>query len=232
MMKKKCAALTMAGMLLLHMLPASAVLAQSDALFDGAGKKETHTNAPDISEYQNLPKGLLVIKDDAPEMTDSFILNAEQEKNACDLEDCILYYNQGNYAAALPGLVVAVRQGDSRAEEFLGLMYKSGQGVPKDPSRAFELLLSAAEQGSAMAQHNIGLMLFEGMGVKKNPIVALTWLEIATASASKASEKDIVKKDRDALASQLNRQERQAALETAKRWLSRRNKEHLLKTEE
>jgi TPR repeat protein len=165
---------------------------------------------------------------DAPQAADSFAPGDEEGKNICDLDDCLLYYNQKNYAAALPGLVAASRKDNIKAKEILGLMYKAGQGVPKDIERAFDLLFSAAEQGSPLAQRYVGTMLSEGTGVRKNPVLALTWLEIATASTTGAAKKEVAR-DRDIVASQLSRQERQAALDNAKRWFARRGQGYLLK---
>ena len=49
-------------------------------------------------------------------------------------------------------------QGDATAQSNLGVMYASGQGVPKDYAQAVKWYRLAADQGDARAQFNLGLM--------------------------------------------------------------------------
>ena len=51
----------------------------------------------------------------------------------------------------------AAEQGDGRAQNMLGVMYGSGDGVPKDDAEALKWFRKAAEQGHATAQFNLGL---------------------------------------------------------------------------
>ena len=50
------------------------------------------------------------------------------------------------------------RLGKSWAKYNLACLYERGQGVNKDPKRAFELIKLAADQGHHNAQHNLGNM--------------------------------------------------------------------------
>ena len=59
-------------------------------------------------------------------------------------------------------------QGDAIAQAIVGQRYYTGDGVAKNPARAFEWLLQAAEQGHAGAQIAIALMYARGHGVRKN----------------------------------------------------------------
>ena len=66
--------------------------------------------------------------------------------------------------------------GDPKAQHDLGMMYHSGEGVPRDIDEALRWFLLAAERGNADAQFRIGVMCCEGIGVKKNIETAMSWL--------------------------------------------------------
>lgn len=57
-----------------------------------------------------------------------------------------------NYDEAFKWFGVAARQGDARAQFSLGSMYKTGEGVPKDPDVAAHLFQQAAAQGFPAGQ--------------------------------------------------------------------------------
>ncbi len=54
-----------------------------------------------------------------------------------------------------------------------------GQGVPRNPTAAADLLERAARQGHAMSQLTLGYMALKGYGVKQDKAEALTWLTLA-----------------------------------------------------
>jgi TPR repeat protein len=56
-------------------------------------------------------------------------------------------------------------QGDAEAQNNLGLMYGSGQGVERDYAEAVRWFKLAAEQGNAEAKNNLGGMFLKGKGV-------------------------------------------------------------------
>ena len=58
----------------------------------------------------------------------------------------------------------AAQQGNASAQAALGLMYLSGQGADRDPTKAADWFASAAEQGNARAQYNLALLTLEGNG--------------------------------------------------------------------
>jgi TPR repeat protein len=58
----------------------------------------------------------------------------------------------------------AAARGNPYAQLNLGLMYKNGDGAPRDDARAFEWLHRAAEQGLAFAQNHLGSMFYQGRG--------------------------------------------------------------------
>jgi TPR repeat protein len=71
--------------------------------------------------------------------------------------------------------------GDASAQLKLGLMYDSGEGVPKDTAKANEWLQKAAAQGNANAQYFLGVGYLSGEGMPKDAAKAFEWLQKAAA---------------------------------------------------
>ena len=70
-------------------------------------------------------------------------------------------------------------QGDSDAQESLGVMYSVGQRVPKDDVKAAEWFRKAAEQGNVKAQFFLGGMYAMGQGVPRDMTKAAEWFRKA-----------------------------------------------------
>ncbi len=111
-------------------------------------------------------------------------------------EDAISAYERGDYATALREFRVLAAQGHADAEYNLGVMYESGQGVPRDYAEAIKWYRLAAEQGFAYAQHNLGVMYENGQGVPHDYAQAHMWFSLAGAQGDKqaAKQRDIVAK--------------------------------------
>ena len=65
--------------------------------------------------------------------------------------------------------------GDVKAQEGLGAMYSTGNGVPQDYSQAVIWFQRAAEQGDAFAEDALGDSYEYGMGLQKDRALALRW---------------------------------------------------------
>ena len=104
---------------------------------------------------------------------------------------------RGDYAAALKEWLPLAEQGDARAQTNLGVMYRDGQGVPRDHKTALKWYTLAAEQGYANAQNNLGVMYGEGPGVIQDYVRAHMWGNIAASNGSENGGKvrDIVAKE-------------------------------------
>jgi len=74
--------------------------------------------------------------------------------------------------------------GDADAQNTLGVMYQSGEGVPKDAVKAVEWYQKAASQGNARAQVNLGSMYNSGEGVPKDAVKAVEWYQKAAAQGN------------------------------------------------
>ena len=84
-------------------------------------------------------------------------------------------YEREDYATALRVLRPLAEQGDARAQNRLGYMYKYGRGVTKSPAEAVKWFRKAAEQGDADAQYALGSMYHRGEGVGKDYAEAMKW---------------------------------------------------------
>ena len=60
---------------------------------------------------------------------------------------------------------MAAEQGYAPAQYDLGICYRQGEGVDKDPLTAISWYLKAAEQGHGGAMNNLGIMYDNGIGV-------------------------------------------------------------------
>lgn len=88
----------------------------------------------------------------------------------------------GRYAEAWDMMRPLAKQGDPRAEFWVGCRYIDGRGVPRDNRMAVDWIRRAAQGGNAEAQFNLGVIYRDGMrGVSKDPAEARKWLELAAA---------------------------------------------------
>jgi S1-C subfamily serine protease len=71
--------------------------------------------------------------------------------------------------------------GDAGAENDLGVLYDSGNGVARDAAEAVKWFRKAAEQGHAVAQYNLGAKYATGEGVPQDAAEALKWYRAAAA---------------------------------------------------
>jgi TPR repeat protein len=146
-------------------------------------------------------------------------------------ENLMKLYQQGKYDQVAKDLEPLAKGGHRGAQELIGIMYRSGQGVPKDPKKAYDYLAEAANANRPLAQYHIGTMYFTGEGVQTDTIMALMWLQIAIVHFSEGPEKDRAMKDRDAMYTHLTRREKDRALQMAREWLTKRGEAHLLDLE-
>lgn len=88
--------------------------------------------------------------------------------------DCALR-DQDNAEEVSQRLRKAAEQGNACAQNELGNMYSSGEGVPEDYAQAMNWYLKAAEQGDVGAQHNLAGMYARGDGVPADYAQATNW---------------------------------------------------------
>ena len=96
-----------------------------------------------------------------------------------DLQKGYAAHRNGDYTTALSELRPLAAQGDSAAQNMLGIMYQNGQGVRQNFRIAGEWYEAAAQKGFARAQYNLGVLYYEGQGVTRNYKTALKWYKLA-----------------------------------------------------
>jgi TPR repeat protein len=67
-------------------------------------------------------------------------------------EDGMAAYNRGDYVPAMRVFRALAEQGNAKAQNVLGVMFRKGQGVPKNPARAHMWFSFAAKRGEAGAK--------------------------------------------------------------------------------
>lgn len=188
---------------------------------------------PSTDEYKNIPKGVL--------MPEDFRVNAQNVPEpestpdkaapAMTFEEVLAAYRAEKYPLIAQKVATLAISGHPGAEELLGIMYKSGQGVEKSPELAAKWLQKAADLNRPLAQHHLGTLYFTGEGVRQDPITALMWLHLAALYYPEGAEKTRALKDRDSIKAQVSRRDRDRAFEMAKEWLAKKGEDHLLKAE-
>ncbi|HEV7600032.1 MAG TPA: hypothetical protein VGO49_07200 [Bradyrhizobium sp.] len=67
-------------------------------------------------------------------------------------EDGMAAYNRGDYLPAIRLFRPLAEQGNAKAQNVLGVMFRKGEGVPKNPARAHMWFSFAAARGDAKAK--------------------------------------------------------------------------------
>ncbi|MDG0982686.1 MAG: tetratricopeptide repeat protein [Tateyamaria sp.] len=111
-------------------------------------------------------------------------------------------FNAGDYDSALLWFTPLAEKGNASAQTNLGVMYRTGKGVPKDYAEAVEWYRLAAEQGHASAQTNLGVMFDRGQGVAQDNVLAHMWYNLGAANGSKNGPKN-----RDSIAEEMTRED-------------------------
>lgn len=224
--------------------------AQSDAVFESRNATSTMT----IEEYNNVPKGLLLSAEQVQKMNEAEKAKAVDPQATTDstkpagdtppeealtatsetptyllsYEEILRLYREGNFDEALKSLEPLLKSGHAGAQELMGIMYRMGQGVEKDPAKAFELLTPAAEAGRPLAEHHLASMYFTGEGVAVDKVKSLFWIGLAVMHYPDGPEKEQARKDRDNIFLQMERRDRDAAQTLQRDWLTNRGEAHLL----
>lgn len=89
--------------------------------------------------------------------------------------------SKGDTAAAAEAYRIAGEAGNPIAHYLLGSMFTTGDGVPRDSSKAVQQLHAAAMAGYAPAQAHLGDAYEKGFGVAKDQAIANRWYAFAAA---------------------------------------------------
>ena len=92
----------------------------------------------------------------------------------------------GVFAQRAATLQSKAEAGDLVAANELGVLYRLGDGVPKDPAQALKWFQKAAAGGLPDAMFNIGTSYYNGDGVGIDDALAFGWFALAAEFGSKA----------------------------------------------
>jgi TPR repeat protein len=94
---------------------------------------------------------------------------------------------------ALIEIQAAAERGEAEGKFQLARAYLHGNGVPKNPSKSFELMKAAAEQGHADAIGGIGYFYSNGITVEKNEKEAAAWFRKGAEKGSAKAQLNLAK---------------------------------------
>ena len=89
-------------------------------------------------------------------------------------------YDRANYATALSKWQDFAKEGDPKAQLYVGELYEKGLGTAQDYTEAARWYRLAAAQNYAPAEINLGLLYERGLGVPKDTTEALRWYRRAS----------------------------------------------------
>ncbi len=127
-------------------------------------------------------------------------------------------YERGDYVAALKEWRPLAEQGNTSAQNNLGVMYAEGRGVPQDYAEAVRWYRLAAEQGNAGAQNNLGIMYDTGEGVTQDNVQAHMWYNLAAGRLPPGEDRDSVVMRRDFIAERVTPAQVDEAQRLAREW--------------
>jgi len=96
-----------------------------------------------------------------------------------DYRQGIEAYQNGDPVSAVKWFRSASDQGHAKAQLYLGVSYKKGEGVAKDDVLALKYFQLAAAQGEADAQNEVGWDYLTGVGAEVDLAKAFTWYKLA-----------------------------------------------------
>lgn len=70
-------------------------------------------------------------------------------------------HDSKDFSKAFPVFIKLAKQGDKRAQYYVGRMNHLGEGIPQDKREAVRWYRMSAEQGFARAQNNLGILMLE-----------------------------------------------------------------------
>jgi len=107
---------------------------------------------------------------------------------ACS-SDAETLFKRHDYAEAMVQWHKRAEGGDAVAQNYLGIHYQLGLGVPQDLKEAFNWYQKAADNGNADAQRNLGTMYYDGHGVPQDDGWAYAWYYVSAKNGNtKAKE--------------------------------------------
>lgn len=126
---------------------------------------------------------LLVGKVYAGSLVDGTRVNAAEGDGK--MADAKMALRQKQFGRAVSILRPLATTGDAEAQYLLASFYRSGRGVKKDHTLAFDWLVKAANNNHLAAQYNLAVMYEQGWGTQSNSTQAHKWYRLAAAAGNR-----------------------------------------------
>lgn len=124
-------------------------------------------------------------------------------------------------ASKVEELAAAANKGDAAAEFDLGELYRNGDGIAQDKTKAFCWIHRSAEHGDILAWISTGMMYGLGEGVPQDRVEAYKWFELVDRLTQTEWPADIRKfavEDRAAMAKRMTAADVTEAKRRATAW--------------
>tara|TARA_B110001450_G_scaffold226441_1_gene225194 strand:- start:397 stop:1092 length:696 start_codon:yes stop_codon:yes gene_type:complete len=109
-----------------------------------------------------------------------FIIGACHVSYAQDFDKGLEAAQSGNFKVAIKEWTPLAENGNSQAQEMLGIVFQQGLGGAKNYEEAFMWTNLAAQQGSPTAQNRLGDYFLKGLGITENRNQAMEWFKLAS----------------------------------------------------
>jgi TPR repeat protein len=156
-------------------------------------------------------------------MTAATLLGPASAADATSFRQGVSAFNRQEYLLASQNFFPLAEHGDPAAQTYLGFMFETGRGVPKNYTEAAMWYRRAAEQGDSLAQYSLGLLYDKGQGVPQDIVEANKWLNLSTA-ASPRRAREARARIRDAVTTKMTRGEIARARLRALEWVPTRER--------
>ena len=90
------------------------------------------------------------------------VLLLETGAQAQSLRQGVSAFNRQDYMQASRVFIPLAERGNPSAQAYLGFMFETGRGVPRNYTEAAMWYRRAAEQGDSLAQYSLGLLYDRG----------------------------------------------------------------------
>ena len=104
---------------------------------------------------------------------------AAPRAEAEDLVSAEAAYKRGDYATVLLLMRPLAEGGNALAQNYMGILYDNGHGMPQDDAQAVAWYQKAADQGDPRAEINVGEAYETGRGVPRDMRQAVKWFRKA-----------------------------------------------------
>jgi TPR repeat protein len=153
----------------------------------------------------------------------ALMVSAGDFAEAASFRQGVSAFNRQEYLLAAQNFFPLAEQGDAAAQSYLGFMFETGRGVPKNYTEAAMWYRRSAEQGDSLAQYSLGLLYDRGQGVPQDIVEANKWLNLSAASAPRGA-REARARLRDAVTTKMTRGEIARARLRALEWVPTRER--------